>query len=147
MPDFPTHVIYGVYADDLLTFLPADYAHGAANEIARWRQVSTWGEALTLAAETTWVTPPFEADDFRDEYTDDDLFTLDEFEPWPPTAATVALDLIDDDWPIGETQDLFMAPPLLKMSAADENALLDCLRQRGATWTRDDALIAKASGW
>ncbi len=146
MSQFPSEVVYGVYADDLLTFLPADYAQGAADEVDAWRRVSTWGEAFELAERTRWVEPPFDADEARDEYSDEDPFDVGDFEQWPLPAATVVLDVIGDDWPLGEQQDLFMGDVILRMEPDDEPALLDLFRERHATFTRDDSLIARASG-
>ncbi|WP_232676808.1 hypothetical protein [Nocardioides sp. R-C-SC26] len=146
MSQFPTDVVYGIYANDLLTFLPADYARGASDEVQRWRKVTTWGDALQLASDVRWVGPPFEPGEAAAEYEADEPFDINDFELWPVPAATVALELAGDDWPIGQERSTFMADSYLEMTPADEPALVTLFAQRGVSAVRDDALIARASG-
>lgn len=149
--EFPTEIIYGVYNNEVLTFVPADYARRAVEEIAAWDKATTWGQAAELAQrEDTVLWHPVDAEDAAD-HDSDEPFSVREVGAvndgdWPPAPPVVALSIVDDEWPVGREAEYLISGPYLDIPLDAEPQLLAEFERRGVIYRRDDALL-KRVGW
>lgn len=152
---WPAPVVIGLTSVGDLTFLPEEYAVGAAEEIDRWRRASTWGEARDLAARAHFVEPPFLPDDLTGSEAGSAAFVVGDLGvvadgDWPPSAQTLSLVLVQARWSNGEAfgvgteVDTVFNGPILMISADEDHALRHALEQAGCSVRRDDDLIRRA---
>lgn len=152
---WPAPVVIGLTSAGDLTFLVEDHAVGAADELDRWRAATTWGEARTLAAQATFLVPPFVVEDLGEDEDGGASFAVADLGvvhdgDWPPAAQTSSLELVQRHWSgsrpfeVGAVADTMLNGPVLLLRPDDEDALRQVLEAAGCSVRRDDDLVRRA---
>lgn len=152
-----TTLVYGLYDEDSLVFIPQQRAH----ELAQLRQAiesaKTWGEFKESVAEGDYMRAielirlANEDDDFTPTtatpFDPEDIPGFADFE-WPPFPAQDML-----DWVPADIQRKFERPgayimnDVLVLSESDVVAIVAAMEAHGYQCIRDDHLVRAASGY
>jgi hypothetical protein len=141
-------LVYGV-VDDNLVVLPEEVALAYASDREAILALKTFGEAFRFRPKGINYPPGLDWEDHLEERPSDDepydaaafLAQWPEF-PWPPAAATIALEEIPEDLDdIGEQVEDFPYVPTLQISPELESQIVSTIRSRGYEIRRDDELI------
>jgi hypothetical protein len=144
-------LVYGV-VDDNLVILPEEVAMAYASDREAILALKTFGEAFRFQPKGLNYPPGVgDWEDFFEERPADEehydaaafLAQWPEF-PWPPAAATIALEEIPEDLDdIGEQVEDFPYEPTLQISPELESQIVATIRNRGYEIRRDDELIRR----
>ena len=147
-PTSKATLVYGI-TDENLVLLPEEVALAVASDLAEIGLLKTYGEARRFEPKFLWV-PGLDEDDPEDQPDDDDPYdagATNECEngDWPPAAATIALDVFDDELEdIGEQREHFPGSPTLFIDPSSEDSTVQELRRRGYEVRRDDELMRRS---
>jgi hypothetical protein len=142
-------LVYGIVSDNLV-LLPEDVANAYAADHQHIWALTTYGDARRFEPRGINAAPGLVDDDDYDEVPDDDdpydADSTDEYlnGDWPPSAATIALDVLPEDLSdVGEERDHVPNAPTLYIDPATEADLVETLRLRGYEVWRNDELIER----
>lgn len=145
--------VYGLWREEALVVLEDDWATAADEELSAWKAVRTWGEARILADRTVAQRPPFDPEDVEEsqDEPDDAPFRLTDLGSigdgdWPRMPAQLSLDLISEEWKIGEEVDTVFSGPYLLITPDRAADLVRHSEESGRT-VRRDALINRVGVW
>jgi hypothetical protein len=144
-------LVYGV-VDDNLVILPEEVAIAYASDREAILALKTFGEAFRFKPKATNYPPG--VDDWEDYFEErpsdgepyDAAAFLAQWEeyPWPPAAATIALEEMPEDLDdIGEQVEDFPYVPTLQIGPELESQIVSTIRSRGYEVRRDDELIRR----
>lgn len=146
-------LVYGIIGKNLI-LMPEDVAEAYVSDHEAIVALKTFGDARRFVPRGSINNPPG-VDDWEDLYgeegpPDDDPYDavalVESWEdyPWPPSAATIALEELPDDLrDIGEEVENFPFESALHIDPAFEQQLLETIRSRGYEIHRDDVLIGR----
>jgi hypothetical protein len=136
-------LVYGIVNDNLVLLLEKVAEAYADDRQAIWA-LTTYGDARRFEPQGINRPPGLDEDDYDEVPDDDDPYDANSDGDWPPSAATIALDMLPDDLSdIGEERDHFPNAPTLYIDPATEAELVETLRRRGYEVWRDDELIER----
>jgi hypothetical protein len=144
-------LVYGV-VDDNLVILPEEVALAYASDREAILALKTFGEAFRFKPKGINHAPG--TDDweeyFEERPSDEEPYDAAAFlaqwpeVPWPPAAATIALEEMPEDLDdIGEQVEHFPYVPTLQISPELETQIVATIRSRGYGVRRDDELIRR----
>ena len=163
-------LVYGQFRVDMcLVVLRRDWTEQAADEVARWRAVRTWGEALEVAATMTAQYPPVDRQYFEEgvlsrfeDYEaegevpvfDEEAALASRFDPykdtpgydelnWPAFPPELTYEHMPADWDVGDWVLTTLDGEHLEIDPEDEPRLLAYAEAAGVMITRDDDLISR----